>query len=97
LSVFRQGSDVEYSFQTAAPLSHAHPLGSGESSAAAAVWITEFILSYDGKPSYTVSIMECSGEQVVRENAVFRGSIEASSARVQYAERMEVARRSGSR
>src|SRR5258708_25316249 len=30
------------------------------------LWITEFILSYDGKPSYTVSIMEFSGDKVAR-------------------------------
>src|ERR1700684_1066240 len=28
------------------------------------LWITEFILSYDGKPSYTVSIMEFNGVKV---------------------------------
>ena len=31
------------------------------------LWITEFILSYDGKPSYTVSIMEYRGDKVARE------------------------------
>jgi hypothetical protein len=33
------------------------------------LWVTEFILSYDGKPSYTVSIMErrqgCAGDAVL--------------------------------
>ena len=32
-----------------------------------ALWVTEFILTYDGKPSYTVSIMEFTGDKVARE------------------------------
>ena len=36
-------------------------IGSGD------LWITEFILRYDGKPSYTVSIMEFRDEKVARE------------------------------
>jgi hypothetical protein len=39
------------------------------------LWITEFILSYDGKPSYTVSIMEFQGRQGCARNAVLRRSI----------------------
>ena len=31
------------------------------------LWITEFILTYDSKPSYTVSIMEFRDEKVARE------------------------------
>src|SRR5580704_14252222 len=31
------------------------------------VWVTEFVLTYDGKPSYTVSIMEFRGDKVARE------------------------------
>jgi hypothetical protein len=29
------------------------------------LWITEFILTYDGKPSYTVSIMEFRGDKAL--------------------------------
>jgi ketosteroid isomerase-like protein len=36
-------------------------VGSGD------LWVTEFVLTYDGKPSYTVSIMEFEGEKVARE------------------------------
>jgi hypothetical protein len=36
-------------------------IGSGD------LWITEFILSYDGKPSYAVSIMEFHDGAVIRE------------------------------
>src|SRR6202521_4490 len=35
------------------------------------LWVTEFILTYDGKPSYTVSIMEFSGVKVARETKNF--------------------------
>jgi hypothetical protein len=52
------------------------------------LWITEFILSYDGKPSYTVSIMEFSGDKVARETQYFADPFEASSARAPYVERM---------
>src|SRR5580692_7625226 len=31
------------------------------------LWVTELILTYDGKPTYTVSIMEFTGEKVARE------------------------------
>ena len=58
-------------------------LGSGD------LWVTEFILSYDGRPSYTVSIMEFSGDQVVRETQYFADSFEPSPARAQYVERMD--------
>src|SRR5271156_6192440 len=27
------------------------------------LWVTEYILTYDGKPSYTVSIMEFTGDK----------------------------------
>jgi len=54
------------------------------------LWITEFILSYDGQPSYTMSIMEFRGEQVARETQYFAGPFEASPARAPYAERMEM-------
>src|ERR1700679_567590 len=35
------------------------------------LWVTEFILKYDGKPSYTVSIMEFRDDKVVRETQYF--------------------------
>ena len=35
------------------------------------LWVTEFILTYDGKPSYTVSIMEFHGDKVARETQYF--------------------------
>jgi hypothetical protein len=46
-------------------------IGSGD------LWVTEFILTYDGKPSYTVSIMEFRGDKVAR-NTILCGSIRGS-------------------
>lgn len=53
------------------------------------LWVTEFILSYDGKPSWTVSIMEFSDEKVIRETQYFADPFEASPARAPYVERIE--------
>ena len=53
------------------------------------LWVTEFVLSYDGKPSYAVSIMEFAGDEVARETQYFADPFSASAARAQYVERME--------
>ena len=52
------------------------------------LWVTEFILTYDGKPSYTVSIMEFSGEKVARETQYFADPFEAAAWRAQWVESM---------
>ncbi len=52
------------------------------------LWVTEFILTYDGKPSYTVSIMEFQGEKVARETQYFADPFEAAAWRAQWVERM---------
>ena len=53
------------------------------------LWITEFILSYDGKPSYTVSIMEFRDDKVARETQYFADPFPAPASRAQWVERME--------
>jgi ketosteroid isomerase-like protein len=60
-------------------------IGSGD------LWITEYILTYDGKPSYTVSIMEFSGDKVARETQYFSDPFEASAWRAPWVERMDTA------
>jgi hypothetical protein len=35
------------------------------------LWITQFVLTYDSSPSYSVSIMEFRDEKVVRETQYF--------------------------
>ena len=58
-------------------------IGSGE------LWITEFTLTYDGKPSYTVSIMEFRGDKVARETQYFADPFVAPAFRAQWVERMD--------
>jgi hypothetical protein len=58
-------------------------IGSGD------LWITEFILTYDGKPSYTVSIMEFSGDKVARETQYFADLFPAPASRAQWVEQMD--------
>jgi hypothetical protein len=52
------------------------------------LWVTEFILTYDAKPSYTVSIMEFSGDKVARETQYFADPFPAPAFRAQWVERM---------
>jgi hypothetical protein len=58
-------------------------VGSGE------LWVTELILTYDGKPSHTVSIMEFTGDKVVRETQYFADPFPAPAFRAQWVERMD--------
>jgi hypothetical protein len=53
------------------------------------LWVTEFILTYDGKPSYTVSIMEFSDAKVARETQYFADPFVAPAGRAQWVERMD--------
>jgi ketosteroid isomerase-like protein len=58
-------------------------IGSGD------LWVTEFILTYDGKPSYTVSIMEFRDGRVARETQYFADPFVAPAFRAQWVERMD--------
>jgi hypothetical protein len=58
-------------------------IGSGE------LWITEFMLTYDGKPSFTVSIMEFRNDKVARETQYFADPFVAPEWRAQLVERMD--------
>ena len=53
------------------------------------LWVTELILTYDGKPSYTVSIMEFRDDKVARETQYFADPFVAPAWRAQWVERME--------
>src|SRR5271170_4672422 len=53
------------------------------------LWVSEFILTYDGKPSYTVSIMEFRGDKVARETQYFADPFPAPAFRAQWVERMD--------
>jgi ketosteroid isomerase-like protein len=58
-------------------------LGTGD------LWVTEFTLTYDGKPSYTVSIMEFRGNKVAHETQYFADPFVAPTWRAQLVERMD--------
>jgi SnoaL-like domain len=52
------------------------------------LWITEFILAYDGRPSYSVSVMEFLDGKVARETQYFADPFEPGPSRAQWVERM---------
>jgi ketosteroid isomerase-like protein len=45
------------------------------------LWVTEFVLSYDGKPSYTVSIMEFRDGKVANETQYFADPFDPAPSR----------------
>jgi hypothetical protein len=55
-------------------------IGSGD------LWITEFMLTYDGTPSYTVSIMEFRDGNVARETQYFCDPFEPGPSRAHLVE-----------
>ena len=55
---------------------------------AGALWVTEYVLSYDGEPSHTVSIMEFRDGKVARETQYFGDPFEPGPSRAQWVERM---------
>lgn len=56
---------------------------------AADLWVTELVLTYDGVPSYTVSIMEFRDGKVAREVQYFGDPFEPGASRAQWVERMD--------
>src|SRR5580700_11720170 len=59
-------------------------VGSGD------LWVTELILTYDAKPTYTVSIMEFTGDKVARETQYFADPFVAPAFRAKWVERMDM-------
>jgi hypothetical protein len=57
-------------------------IGSGD------LWVTEFTLSYDGRPSYVVSIMEFRDGLVAKETQYFTDPFEPGPSRAHLVERM---------
>jgi ketosteroid isomerase-like protein len=57
-------------------------IGSGD------LWVTEFVLTCDGAPSYTVSIMEFRDRLVARETQYFAGPFAPGQSRAHLVERM---------
>ena len=52
------------------------------------LWVTEYVLTYDGQPSYTVSIMEFRDGKVARETQYFGDPFEPGPSRAQWVEQM---------
>jgi hypothetical protein len=52
------------------------------------LWVTEYVLTYDGLPSYTVSIMEFADGKVVRETQYFGDPFDPGPSRAQWVETM---------
>jgi ketosteroid isomerase-like protein len=50
------------------------------------LWVTEYVLSYDGRPSYTVSIMEFVDGKVARETQYFADPFAPGESRAQWVE-----------
>jgi hypothetical protein len=57
-------------------------LGSGD------LWITEYTITYQGRPAYTVSIMEFRNGKVVHETQYFADPFEAPAWRSQWVQRI---------
>ena len=52
------------------------------------LWITELVLTYDGRPAYTVSIMELVDGKVARETQYFGTPFAPGPSRAQWVERI---------
>jgi hypothetical protein len=53
------------------------------------LWVTEFILTYDGMPSYAVSIMEFREGLVARETQYFADRFDPAPSRAHLVERVD--------
>ena len=53
------------------------------------LWVSEFIITYDGQPSYSVSVMEFLDGKVARETQYFGDPFDPGPSREQFVERME--------
>jgi SnoaL-like domain len=52
------------------------------------LWVSEFILTYDGQPSYSLSVMEFLDGRVARETQYFGDPFEPGPSRAHLVERM---------
>jgi hypothetical protein len=53
-----------------------------------ALWVTEYTITYQGRPAYTVSIMEFRGGKVVHETQYFADPFEPPAWRSQWVQRL---------
>jgi len=52
------------------------------------LWVSEYVITYQGRPSYSVSIMEFKDAKVFHETQYFADPFEAPSWRAQWVEKM---------
>ena len=52
------------------------------------LWVTEYVLTYDGRPYHTVSIMEFRDGRVARETQYFADPFEPAASRAEWVEPM---------
>jgi len=52
------------------------------------LWVTEFTLAYDGRPSFSVSVMEFLEGKVARETQYFADPFEPGPSRAQWVEKI---------
>ena len=52
------------------------------------LWVTEFTLAYDGRPSFSVSVMEFVEGKVARETQYFADPFEPGPSRAQWVEKI---------
>jgi hypothetical protein len=50
------------------------------------LWVSECVITYDGAPSYSVSVMEFAGDQVTHETQYFADPFPAPASRADLAE-----------
>src|ERR1700684_1300530 len=60
------------------------------------LWVTEYVLTYDNQPFYTVSIMEFHGAKVAQKTQYCADPFEASEWRKKWVENMDSPRNRGS-
>ncbi len=53
------------------------------------LWITEYTIDYQGRPAYTVSIMEFREAKVVHETQYFADPFDAPAWRSQWVQRID--------
>lgn len=76
ISAQRGGHPADRHFSVRRITGHAH------------VWVSECVITYDGVPSYSVSIMEFADRQVVHETQYFADPFDAPPRRAALAEPM---------
>jgi hypothetical protein len=52
------------------------------------LWVSECVITYDGAPTYSVSVMEFNGDLVTHETQYFADPFQAPSSRAALAERI---------